>query len=253
MPSPTGRESQRTPQNGRGPVARHPGFEPSPFDPTAAIKWAFDLYRSDLANIALPIVVLETAVLFASSVIPHLIGSFLRSAPRTTSLDLWTILEYSVGTIFGILAAAYAAASLYPYLLNLGRGRPVELSEAFRPGRHFPNAVKLAGLMAVATILGLALCAVPGIAFIVASTTAFPAMVDHDLDAVTALRESFDHAKAHWSSMLIFGLSSVGITLIGAAFCGIGAVLVSIPIVMLAQIHVYLRLEGETPTEASFD
>jgi hypothetical protein len=253
MPRRIGPGSQRTPHGGGGSPARPPGFESGPFDPTAAIKWGFDMYRSDLANIALPIVVLETVVLFASLVIPKGVGTILRSASRATSPDLLKILEYSAGTVLGILSTAYAAASLYPYLLNLARGRPVEVSEAFRPGPHLPNALKLASLMAVGTTLGLALCAVPGVAFVFASTTAFPALIDRDLDAVTALRESFDHAKSHWSTIAIFGLSSLAMTLIGVAFCGIGAVLVSIPIVMLAQIYVYLSLEGETPTEANLE
>jgi uncharacterized membrane protein len=219
-----------------------------------AIKWGLYVYRSDLAKAALPVVVLETISLLATLIVPRVLGSMLRSALYVTaqapSFGPVTLLVYLLGVILGIVTVAYAAAGLYPYLLNLARGRPVELSEAFRPGPHFPNVLKLTALLLVAASLGFMLCALPGMAIIAVGTLAFPKMVDHDLDAVTALRQTFEQAKQHFLTTLIFGLLCIAITLVGAALCVVGAVLVSVPVVMLAQVYVYLCLEGEVPVGA---
>ena len=250
MPTQHGPGSTRTRGGVDGSAAGPPAFDDDPFEPIAAIKWAFELYRADIALVALPIVAIETLVLLAAFIIPKFIGSILRSVVPANALAVANMIQYSISLLLGVVAMAYFAASLYPYLLNLARGRPVELTEAFRPARNFPSVLKLVGLLAVATALGLFLCAAPGIAVIIVGTTAVPALIDRDLDLRTALSESVGHAKAHFLQLAIFGLLCIAMTLIGAAFCAVGAVLVSVPIVMLAQIYVYLCLEGESPVHA---
>ncbi len=216
-----------------------------------AFKWSIALCRGDITKVLLPVVVVGTVVMFATLIVPKVLGAILRSGlgvpPPQDRLDGIAVVQYLVGTLLAIATFAYAAASLYPYLLNLARGRPVELAEAFRPGPHLPNALKLTAILFAATTFGSLLCALPGIAVIVVTATAFPAMVDRDLDVLTALRESFEQARAHLVPFLIFGLLCVATTLFGAALCIVGVVLVSLPVVLMAQVFVYLRLEGEAP------
>jgi uncharacterized membrane protein len=158
-----------------------------------------------------------------------------------------TAMQYLTGTILGIGITAVGASGLYPYLLNLARGRAVEFSDAWHLGPQLGRALVLTAMVVVATALGSLFCAIPGIAVVVVTSTAFPLLFDHEVDALTALRESFERTKAHPIQMLFFGLMCVGTTLIGIALCVVGAVLVSAPIVLLAQIYVHLRLEGESP------
>lgn len=215
-----------------------------------AFRWAFEIYRSDLGKVALPVVVVETVVLLVAMVLPRLFASALRGAlgiVPTAGPDSVTYVQYLVSGLLGMVACAYAVSALYPYLLNLARGRPVELSEAFRPAPQFPAAILLVGVQMVAITLGTSLCALPGMAAVVLSTTALPALFDRDLEALAALKQSVEHTQANLGSMLFFGLLSIALTLVGVALCAVGAILVSLPIVMLAQIHVYLRLNGEIP------
>jgi hypothetical protein len=231
--------------------AEPPAFDPGPFDPVQAFKWSFEVYRTDLVKVALPVVVLETAALFATLILPRLAASALRSVlgvvPPQQGFDAIAVAQHLVGVLLGIMSFAYVATCLYPYLLNLARGRPVDFAEVFRPGPHLVKSVLLAAIIFIAQGLGLSLCILPGIATFAFTATAFPALLDRDLDVVTALRESFGQARAHPMPFVIFGLLSIAITLIGAALCIVGAVLVSVPVVMLAQIFVYLRMEGEVP------
>lgn len=245
-------QNKAKPPRSRGSSnAEPPAFDPGPFDPMQACKWSIEVYRADLVKVALPVVVIETVALFATLIVPRLAATTIRSALGVVSpqqgFDGIAVAQHLVGVLIGIVSFAYAAACLYPYLLNLARGRPVEFAEAFRPGPHLANSIKLAAIIFVIQGFGLSLCILPGIATFAFTATAFPALLDRDLDVVTALRESFEQAKAHPSALLIFGLLSIAITLIGAALCIVGAVLVSVPVVMLAQIFVYLRMEGEVP------
>ena len=228
-----------------------PSLDTDPFDPMQAFKWGFELFRSDPVKVALPVIVVETVALFVTLVAPRLACSMIRSAVEVVApqhgLDVIGMAQHLTETLLGIVSFAYAAACLYPYLLNLARGRAVEATEAFRPGLHLPNALKLAAILLLAEGLGFSLCFLPGVAVVALTATAFPALLDHDLDPLTALRKSFEQARAHPIPFTIFGLLCVAVTLIGAALCIFGAILVSLPLVLLAQVFVYMRMEGEVP------
>lgn len=250
MPSQTGSRSGYASSSNRGSGTPPPAFDDGPFDPTQAFKWSLAVYRSDPAKVVLPIVTVETIVLFVAMILPKIFGSVfgaLLHVSATPGSNAVTYVQYLVGGLLGVVSTAYAASSLYPYLLNLARGRPVELAEAFRPAPQFPAAILLVAILMVAITLGSALCALPGIAAAILATTAMPALFDRDLDALAALQVSIRHTTENLVPILIFGLLSFVVTLVGVALCAVGAVLVSLPLVMLAQIYVYLRLEGEVP------
>ena len=142
MPIQTGPESRRA-----LPIAKGQVPTPPELVPMDAIKWSFDWCRSDITRVVLPVVVHETMILSASLVVPRMLGSILRgtpeTAPRAGTLTVPAAVEYLSGTLLGLVAMAYAASALYPYLLNIARGRPVGFSEAFRSGPDFSSALKL--------------------------------------------------------------------------------------------------------------
>lgn len=230
-------------------------MDDAPFDPVEALKWAFEVYRNDIARVVAPIVAFELGILFVTWIGPNLLGSIVRAAliatPSAARSAIASGIQYTAGSVLGIIGTAYAVSSLYPYLLELARGRSVEVTDAFRLGRSFVNALILVLLLSVATSIGLSLCILPGLAVMIASSTAFPAVADRNLDALTTIRECFEQAQRHFLLLLSFGVLCIVITLIGSVACFVGAVVVSVPLVMLGQIYVYLRLRGETPVGAA--
>jgi len=216
-----------------------------------ALHWAFEVYRNDFSRVALPIVAMETIVLFVTMVIPGVLGAILRVVLIAVPLHVRTwivdIMQYAVAAALGVCTIAYATSSLYAYLLDLARGAPVELADAFRPVPSLPKALILVAILGVASSVGLSLCVVPGILVLVVSSVAFPTLVDRELDPLTTIRESLAHTRRHPAPMVTFGVLCIAMTLIGSALCVIGAVFVAIPLVMLMQVYVYLRLHGEVP------
>jgi uncharacterized membrane protein len=132
-------------------------------------------------------------------------------------------------------------------LLQLARGDSVELVDAFRPGRDLLKATMLVVLLSVASSIGFTLCVLPGLALMVLSFTAFAALADRHLHPAAAIVECINHSQRHFLSLLYFGVLCGVIILVGSAFCFVGAIVVSVPLVVLAQVYVYLRLNGETP------
>lgn len=256
MSNDSGPFAPRPPHSGGAyPNQRTPSLENAPFDPVEALKWAFEVYRRDVARVVAPIAAFELAILFVSWIGPNLLGFIVRAAlitaPSGARSAIASGVQYTVGSVLGLVGAAYAVSSLYPYLLQLARGHSVEITDAFRPGRSFVNALILMVLLSLATSIGLSLCLLPGLAIMIACSTAFPALADRNLDALTTIRECIDHAQRHFLPILSFGVLCIVITLIGSAACLVGAVVVSVPLVMLGQVYVYLRLRGETPVGAA--
>jgi hypothetical protein len=224
------------------------------FDPMEAIRWSFDWCRSDITKVPLPVIVHETIILFATLIVPKVLGSTLGAPPNTAHrVGEWTLagfVQHTSATLLGLVTTAYAAAALYPYLINVARGRPVAFSEALGRGTHYLSVLKLVGIFALAAALSVLLCALPTILIFALSTIALPAAVDRDLEPRSAIFLAIEHVRANPVQLPIFGLLCIAITLIGAAVCFVGAIFVSVPIVMLAQVHVYLHLQGETPVPA---
>lgn len=216
-----------------------------------ALHWAFDVYRNEFTRVVLPIVALESIVLFVTMVIPGVLGAILRllliAVPLHARNWIVDIMQYAVATALGVCAIAYAASSLYAYLLDLARGAPVELADAFRLEPSLPKALILVAILGLASSLGLSLCLVPGIVVLVFTSVALPTLVDREVDPLTAIRESVAHTQRHLAPMLSFGVLCIAMMLVGSALCVIGAVFLTIPLVMLMQVYVYLRLHGEVP------
>jgi uncharacterized membrane protein len=70
------------------------------------------------------------------------------------------------------------------------------------------------------------------------------------MPVIAALRGSVELVRAHFAPVAVFCVLSFAAILVGTLLCFAGAVLVSIPVVLLAQAYVYLRLHGETPVDA---
>ena len=52
--------------------------------------------------------------------------------------------------------------------------------------------------------------------------------------------------KGHKVNIFLFGLIGIGVFIAGALACGIGALLVSLPMYWLGMTNIYLRIKGES-------
>jgi uncharacterized membrane protein len=66
---------------------------------------------------------------------------------------------------------------------------------------------------------------------------------------VDALKKSWEMTKGHKMTIFIVGLIGFFVFLAGALACGIGALLVSFPMAIVAGGWLYLKIKGEPVTE----
>lgn len=104
-------------------------------------------------------------------------------------------------------------------------------------------------LFALIVAGGFILLVVPGIVWAVTYGFAPMLCAAEGYDPVEALRESRRLTKGHRRSLLVFGLSCLGLNLLGALAVGIG-LFVTVPTTVIASAHVLRRLQARAPRAA---
>jgi hypothetical protein len=236
------------------PDGSAPRFDEGPFEPLEALSWGWSILRAAPERIGIPLVVASFIVVISATLVPSILGGLARfvvgSDPETF---LGTVL-IGVARLFGftisLLVSAYVSTGVYPFVLNVARGKPVEMSDLWRHQDKFPRCLGLTLVMGVATTIGFAFCVVPGAVVVIFTSLAMPLLVDLDMSVIAALRASYELVRVHFGAVAVFCVLSFVVILVGLLLCFAGAVLVSIPVVLLAQAYVYLRLHGESPVSA---
>ena len=96
-------------------------------------------------------------------------------------------------------------------------------------------------LTAFATTIGLALCVIPGVIVSLGLSMTNPLIVDQKLDAIDAMKRSWDVTKDQLGGLLLLGIVLFLVNMVGACLCGLGIV-VTLPLTYLTFAIVYRDL-----------
>lgn len=155
------------------------------------------------------------------------------------------------GGIIGLVVAAFMMGGLVSTGLKAARGQPVSFGDSFSGGRFFgPMLVAIIGNF-ICLFIGMILCVVPGIILSIGLWLYPVFIVDQGLSGIDALKKSWEVSKGHKMTIFLILLIGSFVMLGGVLACGIGVILVSLPMLMIAQAWVYLRLKGEPVSEPS--
>jgi uncharacterized membrane protein len=141
----------------------------------------------------------------------------------------------------------YMAGGFVTLSLKAARGQPTGFGDLFSGGRFMGRFFVAAIVGSIVIGIGYALCLIPG--YILAfglSLTSF-LIVDQDLSGVDALKRSWEMTKGHKVSIFLFQLVGIFVMLAGELACLLGLILVSIPMMVIGQAYIYLRIKGESP------
>jgi uncharacterized membrane protein len=155
----------------------------------------------------------------------------------------------SVGGIFSLLVSAYMSGGIVATGLKAARGQPISFGDPFSGGRYF--GAMFVGLLAfgIVVFIGSLLCLVPGLILAFGLCLYQPLIVDQGLSGVDALKKSWEMTKGHKVTIFILGVIGFFVFLAGALACGIGALLISAPMAVVAGAYLYLRIKGEPVVE----
>jgi hypothetical protein len=161
-------------------------------------------------------------------------------------LSFGVALVPAVGWLAGLFLTGALHGGLYHLFIRRIRGEQVGAGDVF--GGFGPGYVQLLLTSVVSALLvvcGMILCLVPGVYLLVGYIFALPLVIDKRMEFWTAMEVSRRVVHQHWWQMLLFGLVSCVIILVGVLACGVG-VLVAAPVVTASMMYLYEDLFGRT-------
>jgi uncharacterized membrane protein len=153
------------------------------------------------------------------------------------------------GLIISFLVSAFFSGGIVGTGLKAARGQPVTIGDAFSGGKYFgPMFVALIGFV-IAWFIGSILCVVPGVILSLGLSLYGAIIVDQGLSGLDALKKSWEMTKGHKMTIFVMGILGFFVFVAGLLACGIGAVLVSAPMTVVAFAWLYLKIKGEPVVE----
>ncbi len=156
-------------------------------------------------------------------------------------------LVQGTSSLVGLIVNSYILGGVLSFALKVARGQPVAFGDVFSGGRYFGRMLVAQICAAIAVGLGFALCAVPGFIVLYGICLYGFLIVDQDMAGVDALKKSWEMTKGHRLNIFVLHLLALVVVIAGALACGIGVLLGSIPILVIAGAFMYLRIKGEQP------
>ncbi len=145
------------------------------------------------------------------------------------------------------LSIAYMLGGITQFSLRVARGERPEFGVVFSGGSTFMSMFGATLLSGIAVGIGSLFCIVPGF-FIQGCLVAFSCLiVDKKMGAIDALSTSWNMTAPYRVNALVYALLAWLVSLGGTAACCVGALLVSTPVIAIANAYVYMKLSGEQP------
>jgi hypothetical protein len=152
-----------------------------------------------------------------------------------------------VSYLVSIVVQAYIMGGIVQFALRVARGEKPDFNVVFSGGRYFAPMLGGTLLYTLGVSVGFAACIVPGV-FLYAGWIAYSAfIVDKGLGGTEALKASWQATAPYRTNILVYALLSFLVGIAGALACCIGAFLVSLPVVVIGNAYLYLKLIGEQP------
>lgn len=155
--------------------------------------------------------------------------------------------SYSLGAMAALFATALVNVLAVAVMTRAALAETYGQKAAFPCIGRFvdPVAVLLASaLLAVGYTLGTLLVVLPGMVFAFFAYYTLPFVLDHNRDAVSALRSSAEFVSANVGRFLMLAVAVVGVNLAGALLLGVG-LLLTLPVTLIATTHAFRTLQGE--------
>ncbi len=206
----------------------------------------------DFAGVALPIAVAAFVSALPGIILGAIRGGVVGALSASGSVDSTVILLINsvsgvVNFVIGVLVQAYIMGGIVLFALRVARGDKPEFGVVFSGGRFFLPLFGATLLYQFAGGVGFALCIVPGL-IVFAGWAAYSAfIVDKNMGAMDSLGASWAATAPYRMNIIIYFILVFFVFVAGLLACGIGALLVSFPVVTIGNAYLYLKLIGEQP------
>jgi uncharacterized membrane protein len=146
---------------------------------------------------------------------------------------------------------AYVFAGINQFALRVCRAEKPELNAVFSGGPFFLPMLGAQLLYSLGAGLGMVMCLVPGIILACGWLFYQQFVVDKRLGPVEALSASWRVTTGQRVNMFLYLLLSFGVGVAGLFALCFGALLISAPVLVIANVYLYLKMTGQQPRLAA--
>ena len=217
-----------------------------PWSPTAAWGFGWRRFRADPLGVFGPLFVGALLV----SALPAAGGLYQVEAQSTGDPELIAragMIRLGLG-LANLPIQAYVLGGLFTFVFKVARGQTYGFADLITGGRWFAPMLGVNIVILVAVTIGLALFIAPGLMVLAALCLAPPLVVDRDLDAVAALKESLVLTEGHRLKLFLYGALATALSLVGYLALCVGSYVAG-AVGLVGFVWIYLRLGGQTTAE----
>jgi uncharacterized membrane protein len=219
-----------------------------------AFKWAWNKFSKN----AVPLIVatliyglIVVAVIVVVGILANILapesvssydsGDYGFSYSTSAGFGLASYVVIFLGSVVTFVVVGAISSAYYAGLLDIANGQPVTIGSFFKPRNV--GSVLLASLLIGLVSSILSFCFIFSLVISLFTLFATVMIVDRNQAPVDAIKASFALATANFGQVLLAWLIIGVIVVVGAAVCGIGAI-VAVPIAELFLVHTYRKLSG---------
>jgi len=215
-----------------------------------AYGFAWNAIMKNFAGISLPIFVALLVIGIPTYVIGLAFGLMTGLAAEYIEPSFLGIFSGIVQALIGLVAlfvGAFVGGGIVEVALRTARGERTDFGVVFSGGKYF--GAMLVGSLGfyIAYAIGLVLCVVPGVIVALGLMPYSFIIVDEKLSGIDALKRAWELTRGHKMGLFIYALLGILVYIGGIFACFVGAYLVSLPMLVVGQAYIYLRLKGEQP------
>ncbi|HRN96066.1 MAG TPA: DUF975 family protein [Candidatus Levybacteria bacterium] len=200
-----------------------------------SVKEAFSFgWNTVLKN---PVIVLYTLGVYGLSfVVSQILNTIFRVDAQETNFII-SFLSTFITSFFWV--------GYLQVLFRLVEGKKIEINQLISRDYKLVFFYALGTyIYVIGVLLGLVLLIVPGIIVGVALSMWMYVLLTHkDMHVIDAFKKSWEITKGHRMQLFLMALAALGVVLVGTLAILVG-LLVAIPVIYLAFIHVYKKLSG---------
>ncbi|MEO8904962.1 MAG: hypothetical protein ABI488_21180 [Polyangiaceae bacterium] len=229
---------------------QQPGGNVPPLDPVAAVAFGWNAVMKDFAAVAVPIVVALLVMVVPAAALNFtwsLMVGILTTKLDPTIATLLRVAGQCVTQVLSLGSQAFIFGGLIQFTLGVCRGQRPAFNVVFSGGRFFLPMLGGQLLYALALGVGFVMCMVPAGILACGFICYQPFIVDKGLGPIDALGASWRLTTGFKLNIFLYLLLSMAVGLLGVLALCVGAVLISWPVLAIANCYLYVKLIGEEP------
>ncbi|WP_437608995.1 hypothetical protein WMF20_49015 [Sorangium sp. So ce834] len=224
---------------GGGPYGAPPGMGgPTSWGAGDAASFGWERVKRDPA-----VIIGAVAVVGLAAGFPNVIGGGIQAALASDAPAVGSSIQVLMQLV-GFVVGSYFAGGMSNLLLKVARGQPYAFNDILGGGRWFMSILGAQILTSLAIGVGMVFLLVPGILLALGLSMTNMCIVDKNLGAVDAMKESWRITTGHKGGIFVYALLVFALVVAGMLACCVGT-LVAGPIAALGYAYIYLRLTGQ--------